>query len=254
MTETAVDLNVDIGEGYQHDIALLDYASSANIACGWHAGDASTMRRVAEAALLRGVAVGAHPSYPDRVHFGRMPMSLPPEQIYADVQYQIGALTAIVSSLGGRLAHVKPHGALYNQAEQDDALAQAIVHAVRDVDPELVVFGLAGGQLVQIAREEGVAVVEEAFPDRRYTPDGKLAPRTEPDALLRSEAEVCEQALSMVRDGRVRARDGSWLPVQAETLCLHGDGPHACDFARSIRQMLAAAHVGIAAPSMQSMP
>ncbi|QIE30270.1 5-oxoprolinase subunit A (plasmid) [Caballeronia sp. SBC2] len=249
MTSKTIDLNVDIGEGFEHDIALLDFASSANIACGWHAGDASTMKRVAGEALRRGVAIGAHPGYPDRENFGRTAMNLPPEDVYSGVQYQIGALSAIVSSLGGRLAHVKPHGALYNEAERHRHLAYAIVQAVLDFNPELAIFGLAGGQLVRIAREAGLSAVEEVFADRGYMPDGQLVPRTEPGALLENDAAACEQALGMVRDELVRARDGSWIQVCPDTVCLHGDGPHAVTFAKQICAALDKANIAVRSSS-----
>ncbi|PTB16999.1 LamB/YcsF family protein [Trinickia symbiotica] len=245
MPEKTIDLNVDLGEGFGNDSELLDYATSANVACGWHAGDPLTMRRVTTEAIHKGVAIGAHPSYPDRENFGRRAMDLSPDEVYADVQYQVGALAAVVAGLGGSVTHVKPHGALYNQAEEDTALACAIVHAVRDMNHKLAIVGLAGGQLVRIARDEGLDAIEEAFADRAYTPEGKLVPRSQPNALLESEAVACEQAISMVRDGRVRAVDGSWVSIRPQTLCLHGDGLHAVSFASQIRAELAKAKVAV---------
>ncbi|RKE23892.1 LamB/YcsF family protein [Paraburkholderia sp. BL23I1N1] len=158
MSEKFIDLNVDLGEGFDHDLELIELASSVNIACGWHAGDPLTMRRVTTEAIRKGVAIGAHPSFPDRENFGRAPMRLPADEVYAGVQYQVGALAAVVAGLSGRLAHVKPHGALYNMAETDEELAFAIVRAIRDYDPDLLIYGLAGGQLVRLAREEGLLV------------------------------------------------------------------------------------------------
>lgn len=245
MKEKRIDLNVDIGEGFTHDSELLEYATSVNVACGWHAGDPLTMRRTTSQAINSGVAIGAHPSFPDREHFGRAPMTLPPEEIYASVQYQVGALSAVVAGLSGRLSHVKPHGALYNQAEDDADLARAIVLAVRDMDPDLAIYGLAGGQLVHIAREEGLIAVDEGFADRAYTPEGKLVPRSERNAVLEGDAQACQQAVNMVCEGGIQACDGSWIEVRPGTLCLHGDGQHAVIFAQRIRNALSAAGVSV---------
>ncbi|KAA0181624.1 5-oxoprolinase subunit PxpA [Cupriavidus cauae] len=233
-----IDLNADLGEGCGSDEALLALISSANIACGWHAGDASTMLQTVQWALAKGVAIGAHPSYPDRENFGRTEMQRDPRDIYADVLYQIGALAAIVRAQGGRLAHVKAHGALYNQAARNRAQAQAIVDAVRDFDPRLTFFGLAGSVMIEVAREAGLTVKEEVFADRGYNPDGSLVRRGTPGALLDDDEAVLSQTLSMVRDHKVRAIDGQWIPIQADTVCLHGDGPHALAFAQRIRDRL----------------
>lgn len=240
-----VDLNADLGEGCAFDEALLGLVSSANIACGWHAGDAATMHRTVRWALERHVAVGAHPSFPDRENFGRSEMHLSDEEIYAGVMYQIGALAAMVRAQGGRLAHVKPHGALYNQAARDPALAEVIVNAVRDVDSHLAVFGLAGGELVKAARAAGLTAVEEVFADRGYNPDGSLVKRGTPGALIDDEDAALAQTLTMIREQRVRAIDGSWVPIRAQTVCLHGDGPHAVAFAQRIRSYLTAENIHI---------
>ncbi|UXZ35653.1 5-oxoprolinase subunit PxpA [Cupriavidus gilardii] len=233
-----IDLNADLGEGCGSDEALLALISSANVACGWHAGDASTMLQTVQWALAKGVAIGAHPSYPDRENFGRTEMQRDPRDIYADVLYQIGALAAIVKAQGGRLAHVKAHGALYNQAARNRAQAQAIVDAVRDFDPQLVFFGLAGSVMIEVAREAGLTVKEEVFADRGYNSDGSLVRRGTPGALLDDDEAVLAQTLSMVREHKVRAIDGQWIPIQADTVCLHGDGPHALAFAQRIRDCL----------------
>lgn len=233
-----IDLNADLGEGCGSDEALLALISSANIACGWHAGDASTMLQTVQWALAKGVAIGAHPSYPDRENFGRTEMQRDPRQVYADVLYQIGALAAIVRAQGGRLAHVKAHGALYNQAARDRTLAQAIVDAVRDFDAQLTFFGLAGSVMIDVARAAGLTVKEEVFADRGYNPDGSLVRRGTPGALLDDDQAVLAQTLSMVRERKVRAIDGQWIPIQADTVCLHGDGPHALAFAQRIRDRL----------------
>jgi len=233
-----IDLNADLGEGCDNDEALLALISSANVACGWHAGDAATMLQTVRWAIERGVAIGAHPSFPDRENFGRTEMQRAPELVYADVLYQIGALAAIVRAQGGQLTHVKPHGALYNQAARDPALADAIVRAVRDFDSDLVFFGLAGSVMVKAAREAGLRVKEEVFADRGYNPDGSLVKRGTPGALHEDEAVALDQTLTMVREQRVRAIDGSWVPIRADTVCLHGDGAHALAFARRIRERL----------------
>ncbi|EON19487.1 LamB/YcsF family protein [Cupriavidus sp. GA3-3] len=242
-----IDLNADLGEGCANDEALLALISSANIACGWHAGDAATMVQTVKWALERGVAIGAHPSYPDRENFGRTEMQRDPEHVYADVLYQIGALDAIVRAQGGELHHVKPHGALYNQAVRDPALARAIVRAVRDFDADLVFFGLAGSQMIDIAREAGLRVKQEVFADRGYNPDGTLVKRGTPGALHEDEEVALNQTLTMVREKRVRAIDGTWVPIQAETVCLHGDGAHALAFARRIRERLGAEGIAVRA-------
>lgn len=242
-----IDLNADLGEGCGNDEALLALISSANIACGWHAGDAATMVQTVKWALTRGVAIGAHPSYPDRENFGRTEMQRDPEHVYADVLYQIGALDAIVRAQGGVLHHVKPHGALYNQAVRDPALARAIVRAVRDFDADLVFFGLAGSQMIDVAKEAGLRVKQEVFADRGYNADGTLVRRGTPGALHEDEEVALDQTLTMVREQRVRAIDGTWVPIRAETVCLHGDGAHALAFARRIRERLGAEGIAIRA-------
>ncbi|SCK39508.1 UPF0271 protein [Variovorax sp. HW608] len=242
-----IDLNADLGEGCDNDEALLGLVSSANIACGWHAGDASTMRQCVRWAIDKGVAIGAHPSFPDRENFGRSTMNLPPEEIVAGMLYQIGALAAIVKAEGGTLAHVKPHGALYNQAVKDPVLADAICEAVRRFDPRLRFFGLAGSGMIAAAERAGLTPVEEVFADRGYQPDGSLVPRSQPGALIEEEERSLAQTLSLVRDHKVTAIDGSVVPVNAQTVCLHGDGAHALAFARRIRERLAAEGITVAA-------
>ncbi|NCT82273.1 MAG: 5-oxoprolinase subunit PxpA [Comamonadaceae bacterium] len=242
-----VDLNADLGEGAPDDAALLALVSSANIACGWHAGDARLMQATVAAALARGVAIGAHPSYPDREHFGRREMQLKPEQVRADLLYQIGALDALVRAAGGRLHHVKPHGALYNQAARDPALADAIAAAVLDIDPSLAVYGLAGGELLRAAERAGLRAVAEVFADRGYRADGSLVPRSQPGALIDDVGNAVARTLRMVREGVVTAVSGETVPLQAQTLCLHGDGPHALAFARAIHQALTDAGIDLRA-------
>ncbi|MDM0045301.1 5-oxoprolinase subunit PxpA [Variovorax dokdonensis] len=233
-----IDLNADLGEGAGSDEELLALVSSANIACGWHAGDAKTMQQCVRWALDHGVAIGAHPSFPDRENFGRSTMHLPPEEITANVLYQIGALAAIVKAEGGVLSHVKPHGQLYNQAVKEPQLAQAIVEAVRRFDPGLKFFGLAGSGMIEAARRAGLTPVEEVFADRGYMPDGSLVPRSQPGALIDDEEQSLAQTMSLVRDHSVRAIDGTQVSVNAQSVCLHGDGAHALAFARRIRERL----------------
>lgn len=243
-----IDLNADLGEGCGDDAAILDCVSSANIACGWHAGDAATMRAAVQAAKARGVALGAHPSFPDREHFGRRAMQLPPDTVYSGVLYQIGALQAIARGEGVRLTHVKPHGALYNQAARDPVLAGAIVRAVRAADPALAVVGLAGSELVRQARGAGLRALDEVFADRAYQADGSLAPRGTPGALIEDEDEALAQTLQMITEGRVTALDGSRVALRADTVCLHGDGAHAVAFARRLRRELLARGLNLRAP------
>jgi len=240
-----IDLNADLGEGSGSDEALLDLVSSANIACGWHAGGSNAMRDCVRLALAKGVAIGAHPSFHDPANFGRKEMDLPAEDIYAGILYQLGALAAIAQAQGGRIVHVKPHGALYNQAARDSAIADAIVSAVHDFDPSLAIFGLANSGFIETARQAGLAAIEEGFADRGYRADGSLVPRSEPGALIESEDEMLEHVLSMVRDKRVRTVDGTWVPLNVRTLCLHGDGPHALAFARRLRAVLESNNIDV---------
>ncbi|MFT4100186.1 MAG: 5-oxoprolinase subunit PxpA [Burkholderiaceae bacterium] len=244
-----VDLNADLGEGCDTDEALLALVTSANIACGGHAGDAATMLRTVDGALARGVAIGAHPSFVDRAGFGRSEMRLPADEVYATVLAQVGALDAIVRARGGRLAHVKPHGALYNQSARDPALAATIARAVRDFDPTLVLFGLANSESIAAARAAGLRVAEEVFADRGYNADGSLVRRGTPGALIDDERQALDQTLRMVRERSVRALDGTVVPINAQTVCLHGDGAHALAFARRIREGLRAAGITVTSAS-----
>jgi len=242
-----VDLNADLGEGCGSDAALLQLVSSANIACGSHAGDAQTMRDCVREALKNGVAIGAHPSFPDRENFGRTAMHLPPETVYAHMLYQIGALQAIARAEGGQLCHVKPHGMLYNQAAKEVALADAIARAVYSVDPGLILVGLAGSELIRAAERHGLVAREEVFADRGYQADGSLVPRTEPGALIANEEQALAQTLEMVQHGRVKSVTGKWAQVRAQTVCLHGDGEHALAFARRLREAFAVNNIKISA-------
>jgi len=242
-----VDLNADLGEGCASDSDLLKLVSSANIACGFHAGDAQTMLTCVREALKNGVAVGAHPGFPDRENFGRTAMQLPPETLYAQTLYQTGALAAIVQAEGGRMRHVKPHGMLYNQAAKDVALADAIARAVHACDPRLILVGLAGSELIRAGQRLGLTTREEVFVDRGYQADGSLVPRSQPGAMIEDEEQALAQTLMMISEGRVRSIDGFYASVNAQTVCLHGDGEHALAFARRLRSAFEAGSIDIRA-------
>lgn len=242
-----IDLNADLGEGCAHDVEILDSVSSINVACGWHAGSADEMLSLVREARTRGVAIGAHPSFPDREHFGRREMNLPLESVRAGLLYQIGALDALVRAEGGTLAHVKAHGALYNQAAREPELAHCIAHAIRDFDPRLKVMGLAGSVFIEIVRAQGLTALEEGFADRGYTGDGRLAARGTAGALIEDEAAMLAQVVSMVKTGTVIAQDGTSCQLHVDTICLHGDGPHALAFAKAIRSRLRQEGIEVAA-------
>jgi len=238
-----IDFNCDMGEGFGawrmgDDIALLDHVTSANVACGFHAGDPATIRRTVKAAVEKGVAIGAHPSLPDLQGFGRRPMHVSPEEIYDIIVYQVGAVDAFARACGGRLSHVKAHGALYNMAAKDRALADAVAAAVRDVDRSLVLFGLSGSELIAAAQAAGVTSAAEVFADRSYQDDGSLTPRGRPGAMIEDVDASIEQVRRMVLEGLVRAQSGKDVAVRADTLCIHGDQPGALEFARRIRAAL----------------
>jgi UPF0271 protein len=248
-----VDLNCDMGESFGAwrvgaDAAVLEYVSSVNIACGFHAGDPTIMHRTVAGALARGVAVGAHPSLPDLQGFGRRVMRVTPEETYDLVLYQIGALAGFCRALGGRLSHVKVHGALYNMAAKEAALADAIARAVRDFDPALVLFGLAGSEVVRAGRRVGLEAANEVFADRTYQRDGALTPRSQPDAIIRDLAAALAQVERMMCEGRVRALDGGDVEIEADTICIHGDEAGAAVFARELRALLARLDVAVRAP------
>ncbi|MDF0604775.1 5-oxoprolinase subunit PxpA [Neisseriaceae bacterium TC5R-5] len=242
-----IDLNADLGEGCGDDIAILDCVSSANIACGWHAGEAAVMQQAVSAALQRGVAIGAHPSFPDRENFGRSPMQRDPRLVYSDVLYQVGALAAIVRAAGGQLSHVKPHGALYNQAACEPVLAAAIAAAVAAFDPHLKLMGLAGSELIRAAKEHGLTPIAEVFADRAYQADGSLVPRGQAGAVIEDREQCLAQTWQMLSTATVQAQDGTMLAIHAQSVCLHGDGVHALDFARALKQSLLAQGVSIRA-------
>lgn len=240
-----IDFNADLGEGAPHEAALLGLVTSASIACGFHAGDPAMMSASILAAQRAGVTVGAHPSFHDRENFGRTDMKIPPEEVFALVAYQLGAFDAIASSLGVRPNHVKPHGALYNMAAREPALAEAVARAVLEVDRSLLLFAPDRSALSEAGEAIGLRVVREVFADRNYLPDGGLVPRSRPDALLRDPAEAAARVLRMLQEGVVRCVDGSELALVAETVCVHGDTPDALAFAKEVRARLAAAGIAL---------
>ncbi len=244
----SVDLNADLGEGAGHDDELLALVSSANIACGFHAGDPAMMRKSILTARERGVGVGAHPSFDDRENFGRRELLLPSDEIFALVVYQVGAFQAIAHSLGMEPQHVKPHGALYNMAARDEEIADAVVRAIRAVDPKLLLFAPGLSALARAAEANNVAIAREVFADRNYMPDRSLVPRERPDALLHDAVEAANRVFGMLRDNKVRAVDGSEIAVEPDTICIHGDTPGAVQFARELRLALHQMGVVVAAP------
>ena len=243
-----VDLNSDLGEGAGHDNEILDLVSSANIACGYHAGDASSIFATIKAALERGVSLGAHPSFPDRENFGRTEMNLPPEELYSAVAYQIGAFHGLARAAGGRMNHVKAHGALYNMAARDRALADVIANAGHALDPKLILFAPAGSHLDFAATELGLATASEVFADRNYLADGSLVPRSDSRAFVHDPIDAAERIIRMLSEGKVQAVDETDVDISAATICVHGDNPQAVEFVRKLRERLEAEDIVIAAP------
>ena len=244
---SAIDLNSDIGESFGawtlgRDAEVLPFITSANIACGFHAGDPSVMRQTVAAATGHRVAIGAHPGLPDLAGFGRREMQVSAGEVYDMVVYQVGALMAVAAAQGARVAHVKPHGALYNMAAAREPLAVAIARAVHDVDPALALFALAGSALVAAGEDRGLRTLAEGFPDRGYASDGSLLPRAHPGALVHDPASAAANALRLVEQGGI------------DTLCIHGDGPRAPEIAKAIREALDAAGVRVMPPSSVSRP
>ena len=244
-----VDLNSDLGEGAGHDDEILELVSSANIACGFHAGDPASIFASIQAALKRGVAVGAHPSFPDRENFGRTEMNMPAGEVYSSVAYQIGAFQALTRAAGGRMNHVKPHGALYNMAVRDQALSDVIANAIFTLDPKLILFAPAASLLDAAATELGLATASEVFADRNYLPDGSLVPRSDPNAFVHDPVEAAERIIRILDEGKVRAVDGTDIDVFGTTVCVHGDNPQAVAFVRQLRERLELEDVVIAAPA-----
>jgi len=251
-----IDINCDMGEGFGsykigEDEKIIRFITSANIACAFHAGDPMVMARTVALAKENGVAIGAHPGYPDLLGFGRRNLETFPGEIRNYLLYQLGAMSAFARSVGIGLQHVKPHGALYNHAAKDEKAAAEIVGAVKAFDPELILYALPGSVCAEMARQAGLRVAQEAFPDRAYTRDGQLAPRKLPGAVIHDPEKVRERVLRLVRTGTLISIEGEEISLQADTLCVHGDTPGACDLAREIRQALEAAGIEVSAFSGQ---
>ncbi|HEY4301837.1 MAG TPA: 5-oxoprolinase subunit PxpA [Candidatus Didemnitutus sp.] len=243
-----IDLNCDLGEGAGHDPELMPLISSASIACGGHAGDERTMLAAVELARTHRVALGAHPGFNDPGTFGRQERPVWPDEVFQLVLHQTRALQRIAGGRGIALAHVKPHGALYNMASRNSVLADAVAQAVYEVDPRLRLFGLAGGCLIRAAEKCGLVAVSEVFADRTYQPDGSLTPRAERGAVVGEADAAVRQAVALVCEGHIVAVDGTRVAVRAESICLHGDGDHAVEFARKLRERLRLEGVEIRAP------
>jgi UPF0271 protein len=239
-----IDLNCDLAESFGRytlgvDEQILDYVTSVNIACGFHAGDPSQMRKTVALATAKGVAIGAHPGLPDLVGFGRRNMDITPDEAYDMVVYQIGALYGFCLAHGAALRHVKPHGALYNMAAQNSLLAKAIAQAVFDINSNLILFGLANSELVKAGNEVGLRTASEVFADRTYQQDGTLTSRRQPNALISDHQQAVRQVIRMVKEGIITSEQGVDIRIHADTVCLHGDGPDALTFAKTIRSALA---------------
>lgn len=246
-----VDLNCDMGESFGayrmgKDEEILDYVTSANIACGYHAGDPATMRKTVQMALEKNVGIGAHPGMPDLVGFGRREINISPQEAYDLVIYQMGALYGFVRSEGGKIQHVKPHGALFNMAAKSAPLSEAIAEAVYKVDPEYILFGLAGSELVKAGKKIGLRTASEVFSDRTYQKDGSLTSRREENALIKDHKIAVNQVIRMVKEGKVKSVQGEDVVIQADTICIHGDGLHALEFAQYISNALREAGITIA--------
>jgi UPF0271 protein len=248
----SVDLNCDMGESFGAwrmgaDAALMPSITSANIACGFHAGDPGVMRETVQLAAASGVAVGAHPGFPDLPGFGRREMQMPVREIEDMLLYQIGALAGFARRAGVDLKHVKPHGALYNMAARDRSLSDAIANAVASFDSSLVLFGLAGSVMLEAGRDKGLRVAAEGFADRMYEPDGSLTARSRPGSVLKDSEVVVSRAIQMIRDGVVTASDGRPVSLKIDTICIHGDTPGADLFARELRRALSDAGIAVRA-------
>jgi len=239
----SIDLNCDLGEGFGvyslgQDARILEIATSANIACGFHAGDPSVMRQTVKIALEKRVGLGAHPGLPDLVGFGRRNMDISPQEAYDLVVYQVGALWAFIKAEGGKMQHVKPHGALYNMAVRNPSLAEAIAQAVYNIDPEIILFGLAGSALIEAGEKIGLRVANEVFADRTYQSDGTLTPRHHPNAFISDYQEALNQVGKFIKEKKVMSLQGTEVSLPAETICLHGDNPKALKLLYQIRHFL----------------
>ncbi|MFJ7638358.1 5-oxoprolinase subunit PxpA [Peribacillus sp. NPDC097206] len=238
-----VDLNCDLGESFGayrmgNDEEILNYVTSVNVACGFHAGDPSVMRKTVQLALEKDVKIGAHPGLQDLMGFGRRNINISPQEAYDIVVYQIGALNGFLQSEGGRMQHVKPHGALYNMAAQNKNLSLAIAEAVYKINPELILFGLSGSELIRAGQSIGLQTASEVFADRTYQDDGSLTSRREKNALIESDDEAVAQVIKMVKEGKVLSQQGTEVAIKADTICIHGDGTHALSFASHVKKSL----------------
>ena len=247
-----VDLNCDLGESFGRyklgeQKEILKYVTSANIACGFHAGDPTVMRETVKLAIENGVKIGAHPGLPDLNGFGRRNMDITAQEAYDMVVYQIGALQGFLTRYNETMQHVKPHGALYQMATRDGELAEAIAQAVHDISPSLVLYGLAGSELTRAGEKIGLRTAHEVFADRTYQADGSLTSRSQKDALITDKELAVEQVFKMVSEGKVRSQQNTDVSLQADTVCIHGDGAHALDFARYIRETLENNQINVAA-------
>lgn len=247
-----VDLNCDLGESFGayhlgNDEEILQFVTSANIACGFHAGDPKTMKKTVKLALQNEVAIGAHPGLPDLLGFGRRNMNITPQEAYEMVMYQIGALYGFVKAEGGKMQHVKPHGALYNMAAVNPELSKAIAEAIYDLNPELILFGLSGSELIKQAAAIGLRTANEVFADRTYQEDGTLTPRSSKGALIIEDEKAIAQAVRMVTEKKVHTLQEKEIIIKADTICIHGDGSNALSFAESIHKALQKAEITIKA-------
>ncbi|AEV65086.1 MULTISPECIES: LamB/YcsF family protein [Pseudomonas] len=245
-----IDINSDLGESFGawhmgDDAAMLDVVTSANVACGFHAGDPAGILRTLKAAAAKNVTIGAHVAYPDKVGFGRRNMDVASDELTADVIYQIGALQGLAKAAGTCVRYVKPHGALYNTIAHDRRQALAVIEAIRTIDSNLILVALAGSSLIELARNEGLQCIAEAFADRAYTPQGTLVSRREPGAVLHDPKLVAQRMLRLVEDGAIEAIDGSLTRIQADSICVHGDSPAAVEMARELRRVLEQANMSL---------
>lgn len=250
----SIDINCDMGEAFgnyamPNDEILMDYITSANIACGFHAGDPEVMQKTVAMAVKKNVAIGAHPGLPDLQGFGRREMKVTPNEAYQMTLYQIGALDAFARAAGGKLRHVKAHGALYNMAAKDLTLSKALVQAIADFDRSLIFYALAGSQMIVAAEQMGIKTASEVFADRTYQDDGSLTPRSQPNAMIDNDQDAIAQVLLMVGEQKVISVNNKHVSLKAETLCVHGDGAHAVPFAKLISQKLKEKGYSIAAPA-----
>lgn len=247
-----IDLNCDLGESFGaysigQDEAIMKFITSANIACGFHAGDPLVMQHTVKLAKQNGIGIGAHPGLPDLQGFGRRELTISLEEAYAMTVYQIGALQATAQAQGVRVGHVKAHGALYNMAAKDGQLARVIVQAAKACDPKLIIVGLSGSEWIHAAKEENMKYAQEVFGDRNYEQDGTLTPRSHSDALIETKEQAASHVLRMIQEGVVVTREGILRPIQADTICIHGDGPHALEFAQYLHQQLNGAGIALSA-------